>query len=47
MTLAMIIGGVLLGIIPAVIAYFVTFRVIVKLRERARRKEQLAGGPEQ
>jgi uncharacterized protein (DUF2062 family) len=43
-TLAMLIGGVLLGIIPAVIAYFVTFRVVVKLRERPRRKEQLAGG---
>ena len=43
-TLAMIIGGVLLGIITAVIAYFVTFRVVVKIRERARRKEQLAGG---
>lgn len=41
-TLAMLIGGVLLGIIPAVIAYFVTFKVVVKLRERARRKEQVA-----
>jgi len=43
-TLAMIIGGVLLGIIPAVIAYFVTFRVVAKLRERARRKEQVDRG---
>ncbi|MEN8245719.1 MAG: DUF2062 domain-containing protein [Thermodesulfobacteriota bacterium] len=37
-TLAMLIGGALLGIIPAVIAYFVTFRVVLRLRERARQK---------
>ena len=40
-TLAMLVGGILLGIIPAIIAYFVTFRVVVKLRERARRKDQV------
>jgi uncharacterized protein (DUF2062 family) len=39
-TLAMVIGGSLLGIFPAVIAYLATFRGIVKLRERARQKAQ-------
>ena len=43
-TLAMLIGGVLLGIIPAVIAYVVTYRVVKRLRERVRRKEQVDRG---
>jgi len=40
-TLAMLVGGALLGIIPAVIAYFVTFRVVIRLRERAQQKAQI------
>lgn len=39
-TLAMLIGGALLGIIPAVAAYFITFRVVVRLRERSRQQAQ-------
>ena len=39
-TLAMLIGGALLGIIPAVIAYCVTFRAVIKIRERARQRAQ-------
>jgi len=38
-TVAMLVGGVLLGIIPALVAYFVTYRFILKLRERSRHKK--------
>ncbi len=41
-TLAMLIGGALLGIIPAVVAYFVTYAVVLKFRERSRRKKKEA-----
>jgi len=39
-TVAMLIRGVLLGIIPALIAYFITYRFISKLRERARHRKK-------
>ena len=39
-TLAMLIGGALLGIVPSVIAYCVTFRLIIRLRERSRQGAQ-------
>jgi uncharacterized protein (DUF2062 family) len=39
-TLAMLAGGALLGIIPAVAAYFITFRVVIILRERAQQRVQ-------
>jgi len=39
-TLAMLVGGALLGIIPAAIVYFVTFRVVIRLRERAQQRAQ-------
>jgi len=37
---AMILGGALLGIVPAVVAYYLTRRIITRVRRRARR----AGG---
>ena len=39
-TLVMLVGGALLGIIPAVLAYFITFRVVIKLRERTQQRAQ-------
>jgi hypothetical protein len=47
-TLAMLLGGALLGIIPAVTTYFVTFRVFIKLRDRSRQRARMTkdGVPE-
>ena len=38
--LTMLIGGAVLGIIPALVAYFVTYRFTQKLRERSRRRKR-------
>jgi uncharacterized protein (DUF2062 family) len=39
-TIAMILGGAILGILPAIIAYFLTYRIITKVREKARSRKQ-------
>ena len=38
-TIAMILGGAILGILPAVIAYFLTHRIMTRVRERARSRK--------
>jgi uncharacterized protein (DUF2062 family) len=40
-TIAMIAGGVILGIVPAIIAYFVTYKFFKAIREKVRRRKQL------
>jgi len=39
-TLTMILGGVILGIIPGVTSYFVTLKIIEYLRQRRQAKER-------
>ena len=39
-TIAMIVGGAVLGILPAILAYILTYRFVVIVREKARRKKQ-------
>ena len=39
-TITMIIGGVILGIIPGVISYFITFKMIKYFRQRRYAKER-------
>ena len=40
-TIAMVVGGAILGIIPAIAAYFLTYRFMVLVREKARKKKEL------
>ena len=42
--IAMVVGGALLGIIPAVIAYFLTFTMFRKLRARHKRNAAIEAG---
>ncbi len=39
-TIAMIVGGAILGILPAIIAYLLTYRIMIRVREKARRRKQ-------
>ena len=39
-TIAMVVGGALLGIVPAILAYILTYRFIVVIREKARKKRK-------
>ena len=39
-TIAMIIGGAILGILPAIISYFLTFRIMTTVREKALKRKQ-------
>ena len=39
-TIAMIVGGAILGILPAIIAYFLTYRIMIRVREKARSRKQ-------
>jgi uncharacterized protein (DUF2062 family) len=39
-TIAMIAGGAILGILPAVIAYILTYRIMIRVREKARSRKQ-------
>jgi len=41
-TIAMIIGGAILGILPAIISYFLTYRIMTTVREKARTRKQLS-----
>ena len=40
-TLAMLMGGAILGIVPAIVAYAVTYRLVHTLRERSRHRRQM------
>ena len=39
-TIAMIIGSAILGILPAIIAYILTYRIMTTMREKARKRSQ-------
>jgi uncharacterized protein (DUF2062 family) len=41
-TFAMIVGSCVIGILPAIIAYFLTYRVVAAVREKARTRKQLS-----
>ncbi len=43
-TIAMVVGGALLGILPAILAYILTFRLIAAVREKARKKREASMG---
>jgi uncharacterized protein len=38
-TIAMIVGGAVLGILPAIVAYILTYRIVAVVREKARKKK--------
>lgn len=38
-TIAMVLGGAVLGILPAVTAYFLTYRVMSRVREETRKRK--------
>jgi len=37
-TIAMIVGGAILGILPAIIAYILTYRIMTRVREKAKKR---------
>ncbi len=39
-TIAMVVGGALLGILPAILAYILTYRFMVVVRDKARKKKK-------
>ncbi|MBW2513094.1 MAG: DUF2062 domain-containing protein [Deltaproteobacteria bacterium] len=39
-TAAMLLGGAVLGIPPAIMAYFLTYRLMTRVREKARKKKE-------
>jgi uncharacterized protein (DUF2062 family) len=39
-TIAMIIGSAILGILPTIIAYILTYRIMTTVREKARKRSQ-------
>ena len=42
-TIAVVVGGAMLGILPAILAYFLTYRFMVVVREKARKKRKGSG----
>ena len=40
-TIAMVVGGALLGILPAILAYILTYRFMVMVREKSRKKKKI------
>lgn len=48
-TIAMIIGSAILGILPTIIAYILTYRIMTTVREKARKRSQgpRVQGPEE
>ena len=42
-TVAMIVGGSILGILPAIAAYILTYRLMAMLRDKARKKRRAEG----
>ena len=38
-TIAMVVGGALLGVLPGIMAYILTYRLMVVVREKARKKK--------
>jgi uncharacterized protein (DUF2062 family) len=45
-TIAMIVGGAILGILPAVIAYILTYRIMTTIRQKALKRKQLSKAEE-
>jgi hypothetical protein len=45
-TIAMIVGGAILGILPAIVAYILTYRIMTTLREKALNRKQNQGAEE-
>ncbi len=43
-TIAMILGGAILGILPTIIAYSLTYRIMTRVREKSRNKRQGSRG---
>jgi len=41
-TIAMIVGGAILGILPAIVAYILTYRIMTTVREKARVRKQVS-----
>lgn len=41
-TIAMIVGGAILGILPAIVAYILTYRIMTTVREKAKKRKQVA-----
>lgn len=39
-TIAMIVGGAILGILPAIIAYILTYRIMTRVREKAKKRNK-------
>jgi len=39
-TIAITLGGAILGILPAVIAYFLTYRIMTRVREKAKKRSK-------
>ncbi len=39
-TIAMIVGGAILGILPAIIAYILTYHIMTRVREKAKSRKQ-------
>ncbi|MBW1864648.1 MAG: hypothetical protein JRI64_03190, partial [Deltaproteobacteria bacterium] len=39
-TIAMIIGSAILGILPTIITYILTYRIMTTVREKARKRSQ-------
>ncbi len=39
-TIAMVVGGAILGILPAILAYILTYRFMLMVREKARKKKE-------
>jgi uncharacterized protein (DUF2062 family) len=42
-TIAMVVGGAILGIIPAIASYFLTYRFMVIVREKAKKRKDSRG----
>ena len=40
-TIAMIAGGILLGIVPGIAAYFITRKMVIVIRSRSKKSTQL------
>ena len=39
-TIAMIVGGAILGILPAIIAYILTYRIMTRVQEKAKKRNK-------
>ena len=39
-TIAIIVGGAILGILPAIIVYILTYRIMIRVREKAKKRNK-------